>query len=60
MKEFIKKIAVKFEVSDFRNIKTKEGFIQVLTNFDCPQYWIDQIDDSNWETYREIIYDACI
>lgn len=60
MKEFIKKISSKFQPTDFKTIRTKEGFISTLTAWGCPKHWLNEITDSNWEEYREIIYDNCI
>jgi len=60
MKEFIKKIALQFEASDFKKIATKDGLIETLTAWGCPQNWLKEITDSNWEEYQELIYDTCI
>jgi hypothetical protein len=60
MEEFIKKISSKFSVNDFKQMRTKEGFIQLLKNWGCPEKMLQEITDENWEKYTDIIYNNCI
>ena len=60
IEDFIKKIAVKFDSTDFYIIRSKEGFIQTLKFWGCSNEWLDEINDENWEKYRQIVYDICL
>jgi hypothetical protein len=60
MKEFIGKIALQFDGEDFKQIKTKDGFIATLTAYGCPKSWISEITDENWEGLRDIVYDSSL
>ena len=59
MKEFITKISLVFDVTDFELIATKDGFISTLKGYGCPNKWVNTITDENWEEFRDIVYDAC-